>query len=398
MWKRFIIPVILLAALAFGVQRFLSWRAGEREVVRQMHARNLEHGGPMDKVVAAEYFLESDSRNEKLRFIRAENLILLSRHREARIELRGLIENRTEQVDRAVTMMIDSFFEEAESIIRRADPSGFSGAQQEVIVLMDGVRGTSQLYPKTSSQLRLAIVEGRRLDALIRVHSVGLADRRVELAKAQLSGLAETIEKVGIEVKDLEREVSTLGRQLVDSCKKALSISPSEPRAIELLFHLHLREGRFDEARDAARQLAAMKSLPTEIAGRVADALLDLEATYGQVVTRADVDLAASLLEHPKLEGDHTIALAVAQTSLALQRGNAELAEQLALPYLKRDPLYSRLRVLWAIARVRQGDADTALKHLAQYSERQRDARTLYALGLAYLAKGQSHNTNLGNE
>ncbi|MEX2213379.1 MAG: hypothetical protein WD768_04585 [Phycisphaeraceae bacterium] len=398
MWKRFFIPLLLLAALVFGTLRFLSWREGVRQHEQRVHERNIDGGSPLQRVYAADYLLRTDSDNERLRFIRAESLIALFRYRDGRQELRGLLERRTPQTDRAANLIVESYFQEAESVIHRADTTQFNLAINEVLELMDGVEANRQFLSKTGNELRLTNIDGRRFDALVRIHSVGLDDRRVGLARAQIAGLNETIERLSIEVAELTRKVNAYGDELVATCEKALKLDPVNARAMELLFMYRLRQRRFDQAREMAGRIAALEELSADSASRVANELLDLEARYGQVVTEQDMDLAARLLERPQFKDQDEVNFIVARTALALSRNDPAKAEQFALPYLKHDPLYSRLRVLWAIARIQQGDVDSAVRYLGQYSERQRDARTLYALGMAYLAQGRSHNITLGHE
>ena len=397
-WKRWLLVAVLVAVAAAGGWKYYTWRNANEQQLQEAFRQNQDNPDPRIRILAVEGMLRKTPTDERLRLSRAQTLIELGRHHEAREELQGLIRDRTPMLQRVVTLEIESYFVEANNEIHRAALRDSDRLIQRVETLMTGVETESKLLALPGNSQALRVLDARRLDVTVRAWQLGLASKRVDLTRARLGQVNQTIDQVTIQVEDHEKRMNELGKSLTDLCDKILAEDPSNAVAMELQFASDIRQGRFDNARQTAARIAALSKLPVSVIGRVADTLLNIEEYFAAPVSEQDVELAGRLLTHPQQDGTPDDLYDIARAQFELRRGNGADAEKLASKMLGEHPLHARLQCILALARHQQGKTDVARKNLERFNEHERDARIRYTLGDIYLSMNDPRHVSTGHE
>ena len=119
-WKRWLLVAVLVAVAAAGGWKYYTWRNANEQQLQEAFRQNQDNPDPRIRILAVEGMLRKTPTDERLRLSRAQTLIELGRHHEAREELQGLIRDRTPMLQRVVTLEIESYFVEANNEIHRA--------------------------------------------------------------------------------------------------------------------------------------------------------------------------------------------------------------------------------------------------------------------------------------
>ncbi len=397
-WKRWLVVGVLVVAAAGAGWKYYTWRSAGRQRQIEAYRQNQANPDPRIRIQAVEGLLRLTPLDERLRLSRAETLVELGRHHEAREELQGLIRDRTTMLERVVTLEIESYFVEANNEIHRVSLRDSDRLIPRVESLMSGVEAESKLLATPANAQTLRVLEARRLDVTVRAWQVGVAAKRVDLTRAQLGQVNQTIDQVTIQVEDHEKRVRELGKSLAMLCDKILADDPANAVAMELQFATDIRAARYDGARQMAARIAALPKLPVSVIGRVADTLLNVEEYFAAPASEQDVELAGRLLTHPTQEGTPDDLYDIARAQFELRRGNGAEAEKLAGKLLAEHHLHVRLKCIQALARHQQGNIEGARRELERFNETTRDARSLHALGDIYLLTGDPRLVSTGHE
>ncbi len=384
---RILIVGVLLGGLGYGVSRFLSWRSASIREQLAVFRANLDDPSPQKRLEAAEGLID-DNPTIDLRMIRAQALIELNRHSQARSELRFILENDKSNDRKIQTLVIESLLAEARIDLLAMDSREPEQTLKRIETLMQEadvqikslVGGLNSPAGKTYNL--------RRLDVLARTLHRVLNTKRIELTVAEEAGVNESIQVLGLEVQTFEKQLTQIDEQLKQACESVLDNDPNNADAIEILFAYALRQGDGVKARQMAQHLAGLPTIDVGVAGRVADALLTLEVQHNLTLTETDVDLADRLLTHPNLAGNPSLLVQFARIRLALEQGKADKAAALAEETLPRASAHPRLRCQLAQAYIAQGKIDEAVSTLQQLGDTTNLPECQYVLGLAYLARG----------
>ena len=79
-----------------------------------------------------------------------------------------------------------------------------------------------------------------------------------------------------------------------------------------------------------AATMAGWPQVSRDAAGRIGDALLELETYYAVEPTPADLEVVDRLLNHPNLIGDQTVPYRLALAEFLLQTGKVAQADAMA--------------------------------------------------------------------
>jgi|GEM_PF-3178284 len=398
MAKRIIILIVVVVALGLGVRSLLHWRAAVQQKQDEQFARQINDADPYLRLLAAEGLLRHEPGNEANRLIRAKALIELNRHAEAREELQELINLGTPALESYVALQIGSFFSEADRLVGVADRQRSDSTIERIETMMGAVQAQSKLITGSQRSIELSVIDARRLDALASAYRFAYQGRQIELTKARIGGIQQTIETVGMEVIELAEKLKKLDDELIRVCARIAQAQPQNHVGSEMLFRGHLRRQEFLQARDIAKAMVSWKAIPTSTVARVADTLLDMETRFGEPITKQDIATAGDLLSHPNQIGDKGIDYQLAQAAHALAREDAQAAMKLAQAIVAKEWLHARALCIAARARIIAGDPMRGVEILQKYTELKRDPLVRYTLGLAYLATGEAKHVSLGQE
>ncbi len=398
MWKRNIILIVLIAALGAGAVSLWNWRGRQRQKQLDLFARQITDADPYLRLLAAEGLLRQEPDNESHKQVRAAALTELGRHAEAREELQALIDKGTPQLESYAAMQIESFFAEAEKIVGGADRQRSDSVVERIETMMAAVQSQTRLITGKQRAFDITLIEARRLDTLASACRFALQGRRVELTKARIGGIQQSIETIGLEVTELQEKLKRLDDELLRACSRIAQMQPEHPLGAELLFRSHLRRGEFSQARSVARSMIAWKEIPTGTVARMVDTLLDLETQFAEPVLEADIQLAGELLSHGNQTGNRGIDYQLAKATYAITQDDALTAMELAHGIVSHEWLHARALCIAARARIIDGEPMAGVAILQKYTELKRDPLVRYTLGLAYLATGEPRQINLGQE
>ena len=398
MWKRRIILAICLVALLFGAQRLWVWREEARQAQYQAYLHNITDADPYKRLLAAEGLLRRDPTDNDRRLIRAKALMALNRHAEAREELEILIGKGTPDLEKYAVLQIESYFQESERLVSGTDRMRASAVVERVEALMTGVLSQSKLITSKGFEFEIKLIEARRYDALAKAHRFALEGKKVDLTKARIAEIHQTMETLGLEVTEIQKLVSDNDAKLLAACDTLMKMQPQHPMPVELLFHTHLRRGEFSQARSAAKMMLTLNQVDSETLARLADAILNLEARFGEPVSTADHELAAQLLAFPNQTGVKSLTFQLAQATLAIAQGNATEAKTIARQIVTEEWLHARARCLLAQSFLLENDPKSAIEILQKYTELKENPLVRYTLGLAYLATDEPSQKLLGQE
>lgn len=398
MWKRRIILLLVLVAMAIGARQFWTWRSQAQQRQLALYEKQIADADPYKRLLAAEGLLRRDPTVVENRMIRVHALMELNRHAEAREELQGLVEKGTPEMEQYLVLQINSYLAEAEKLVGGGDRQRSATLVERVEAMMAGVQSQSKLITSKGNGFSQLLINARRLDMLVSAHRFALEAKRVELTKARLGGIQQSVETLGLEVTEMEKRVKGFDDELIQSCGRLMTMQPKHPQPVELLFRCHLRRGEFSQARSLAKMLATWETIPSETVAKIADALMDMETSHGEPVTAADIELAGLLLNHPRQTGTFSIQHDLALATHAIYLGNAEQALKIAQKIVAQEWLHSRALCIAARSAIIDGNPARAVEILQKYTELKRDPLVRYTLGLAYLASGEPRQVSLGQE
>lgn len=398
MWKRRIILLLVLVALGLGLRQLMTWRAEAQREQHEQYQRNIANADPYKRLLAAEGLLRRDPTVIENRMVRVTALMELNRHAEARDELQGLIEKGAPDMERYLVLQINSYLAEAEKLVGGADRQRSTTLVERVEAMMAGVQSQAKLITSRGGGFSQLLISARRLDVLVSAHRFALESKRVELTKARIGGIQQSVETLGLEVTEMEKRVKGFDDELIQSCNRLMTMQPTHPQPVELLFQCHLRRGEFSQARSLAKMLSTWETIPSETVAKISDALMDLETAYGEPVTAADIELAGALLNHPKQTGAPSIHHDLALATYAIHMGDAARALKIAQGIVAQEWLHSRALCIAARSAIIDGNPARAVEILQKYTELKRDPLVRYTLGLAYLAAGEPRQISLGQE
>lgn len=398
MWKRNIILVVVIAAIGAGAVSLWNWRGKQQKKRLDLFAKQINDADPYVRLLAAEGLLRQEPDSEPHKQVRAAALTELGRHAEAREELQTLIDKGTPKLESYVVMQIESFFAEAEKIVGGADRQRSDSVVERIETMMTAVQSQTKLITGKQRAFDITLIEARRLDTLAAAYRFALQGRKIELTKARIGGIQQSIETLGLEVTELQEKVKKLDDELLRVCGKISQMQPEHPLGAELLFRSHLRRGEFSQARSVAKSMVSWKEIPTGTVARVVDALLDLETQFGEPVLELDFKLAGQLLSHDNQTGEKGIDYQLAEATYAITQGDSATATKLSHGIVAHEWLHARALCIAARACIIDGEPMRGVAILQKYTELKRDPLVRYTLGLAYLATGEPRQINLGQE
>lgn len=390
--RRILIVGILVAGLVVAVTKFTEWRSRTIQKQHDQYLTDLSSPSAQRRLSAADNLLEISPTNA-LRITRAEALLELNRHPDARTELEYVISkdsigNAATDVEKIQVMVLDSYLAEARLEVLTLDAREPVLTLERVEILMQGVEIRLNKIVGPNGKRLARNYNLRRLDVLARTLQTVLATKRIELAIAEESGINESIQTVGFEVQEMDKRLKAIDGNLEEACKTAIKENADNAAAIEILFAYALRHRDMGKTHEAVRQLIALPELDKAVAGRTADTLLTIEVGHQQTLTSKEVELARQLLQHPKLTGKRSIQYEFANIRIANESNQPEQAEERARDAIARRFSHPRLRCELATAFIAQGKPDSAVSVIQQLGDTSNLAECQYVLGLALLAKG----------
>jgi tetratricopeptide (TPR) repeat protein len=402
---RWVILVLVLAAVGYGATRFVRWK---QEKSRRQYQHNLAHqhdDNPLTRLAALDGLIAKAPLQSDLRLRRVRTLMELKRYKEARNSLQVMIDRKAKELKPVLALQITCFLEEAAAKIDQTPTIEIDNKSDEIVALAEGAKAQINLLAGGVETLQTLTFKARRLHVLAKLNAKMFDSRQAAWTTAKLTSNVALSERAGYDVETLKQEGVTIDNALAALCSDLLETDATLAEPVSFVFYMHLRRREFDEARAAAERLIEQPTLSMQLVAHVVDSLLDIEMQYAEPVTQRDISIADKLLGHSGLTGRQRFLFAyVARANHALQSGRYADAERIALEGVRLEPFHSRLRSLIALsklgtgeigdsdisdARQRENDVESAIQMLISYNERVTSSRCMYVLGKAYLQTGQ---------
>lgn len=388
-WIKLVV-VAIVATIVMGAGARLGWRRAQAKKLAQLEAR-IATVDPFSQVRSAQQILDIDAYHMPARLALADALITLGRGGAAHQTLEPVLQSREgPHYVKALHLSIDACLREAHELLRTAAPRALDLTVKRVEHLTDSAAtailalddlpqgaGAAAGYRAAVTDLRAALI-------FRRLHQLDNEYAKIKAAQGDSLNTA-----TGRAIQALKNELRESHHELRELCQRALQIDPDSTWPSVCLFRAALREGKQPAAMQAAAQLIGQPSLSRWLAGDICDTMLSIESTDAGSLTAQDLKIIAAIMNHENLLGCESLRFNLAQVALALYQGQFEQAKDMAKAMRGRYPDHPRGTALLAMARVRLGQIDHAMKLLTPLNDRVRFADGRYVEAVAHLAAGK---------
>ena len=326
-------------------------------------------------------------------------LTAMARYDESRENLWLLVEGEGEHIVEAVIATCETYLAEAYAQIDRIN-EGTAPAMldyvQDLMKQSDKVR--KKLDSISDSRWHTLTLLARQKAAVATVVSHIILGQRRNLLLALEAGHRpdeeDIIQKNNLLV-ERQKQIQDLDREIEQFCRSALLIDELNAVPQKLLFDVALRNAHrdvqsVDNARIIAAEIAQQQTLSYELAGYIANTLLNIDEMHGSEPRIGDEQLARLLLEHKDLRGDRHLDFGLGEVSFALRQDRSYDAEEGAKRILDNHPEHERALCLLARALMAQDLNAAATQAILGFNDRNKTALGRYTLGMALLADGNS--------
>ncbi len=288
--------------------------------------KQLTEEEPTVRIAAAESILRLSHDDAQARLVLATAYLDSLRFGPAREILQPLLLVDSPSRIHALMLMADSYLLEAGQQAADIAPSSADLASARIEALLNEaqtLQRTLATMPEAGSVPLL--IEARIFDIRATVVQTKLRTLDIELSKATAADAESQVHAVGVQLAEWRGQLADLNQRVEALCVQALSAYPGDLRPHALLVRRFQRLGDQAKIRQTLELLSQHQgNLDRAVVGQVILAFLDLEWSFGWLISKEDWQLVDRLLHHASLTGTRTIDFRLAETQLSLHRADWE--------------------------------------------------------------------------